>query len=101
MSGQRRSSAAGRWRAGDQLNLPSGMAGDAPREVGDGNLLTGADVIDAEMLALVAHHHDAGHQVVDEAETARFLAAALDVEAHAPCGLCLRELEAGAARIAG
>ena len=48
--------------------------------MGNGDFLGGADVIDAEMLALVAHHHDAGDKIVDEAEAARFLAGALDIE---------------------
>ena len=60
----------------------------------------GADMIDAEMLALVAHHHDAGHQVVDEAEAARFLAGALDLEAQPAGRLLLGERRAGATRIA-
>ena len=49
-------------------------------EVRDGDLFHRADVIDAEMLALLAHGHDAGDQIVDEAEAACLLSAALNLE---------------------
>ncbi len=58
-----------------------------PRQIGDRYLLHGADVIDAEMVALFAHDHDAGHQVVDEAEAAGLFAGALDLEAQGALGL--------------
>ena len=52
--GRCRRPAAGRWH---ELDLAAGMGRDPPREVGDGDLFQGADMIDAEMLALGAHHH--------------------------------------------
>ena len=70
--------AACRRRAGDQFDLAAGMGGDARGEVGDGDLLGGADVIDAEVLALGAHHHDAADQIVDVAEAAGLAAVALE-----------------------
>ena len=69
--------AARRRLARHQFDVAAGLFCDALRQVGDGDFLGGADVIDAEMLAFVAHHHDPGHQVVDEAEAACLLAAAL------------------------
>ena len=61
-----------------------------------------ADVIDAEMLALVAHHHDAGDQIVDEAEAAGLRAGALDRRSGAgPDGCCAASACSGAARTAG
>ena len=65
------------------------------------DLLHGADVIDAEMLALVAHHHDAGDEIVDEAEAAGLRAGALDLEAQPTGRLLLPPAHAGAARTAG
>ena len=40
----------------------------------------GADVIDAEMLALLAHHHHARDEIVDVAEAPGLQAVALDLE---------------------
>ena len=65
------------------------MRRDPPRQIGNGDFLHGTDVINAEMLALLSPHHDAGHQVVDEAEAARLLAGALDFEAQLAGGLAL------------
>ena len=56
------------------------MRGHAARKVGDADFFRCADVIDAEMLAFFTHHQDAGDEVVDEAEAARFLPAPLDFE---------------------
>ena len=82
MSGQRRVVPPRRGLPGTNSISRPAMAGDPPCQIGDGDFFGGADVIDAEMLAFFAHHHDAGDQVVDEAEAARFLAGALDVEAQ-------------------
>ena len=76
------------------------MGRDPPREVGDGDLLGGADVIDAEMLALLAHHHHAGDEIVDVAEAAGLLAVALNFERSALPAALARAC-AAAARIAG
>src|SRR5581483_7586966 len=40
------------------------------------------DMVDAEVLAALAHHHDAGNEIVDMTEAAGFLPAALDLERH-------------------
>ena len=101
MSGQRRGVPPGGRLAGDELDLAPGMGRDAARQLGDRDLLRGADVIDAEMLAFLAHHHDAGDEIVDEAEAARLLAGALDVEAQRPgrlrcaASLCRRNANCG------
>ena len=82
MSGQRRVGAALRARAWDKFDLAAGMSCDPAGEVGDRDLFGGADMIDAEMLALVAHHHDARDEIVDMAEAAGLPAVALDLERH-------------------
>ena len=82
MSGTAPLGAAGGSRAGDEFDLAAGMGGDAPRDVGDRHLLGRADVIDAEMLALGAHHHHAAHEIVDVTEAAGLPSVALDLERH-------------------
>ena len=74
--------AAGWRRAGDNLDLARGERGDTLRKVCNGDFFRGADMIDAEVFALLAHEHDAGDQIVDEAEAARLPAGALNVEAQ-------------------
>ena len=70
MSGQRRGvPPAGAGRGASAISRPA-MGRHAAGELGDGDLLGRADVIDAEMLALLAHHHDAAHEIVDMAEAA-------------------------------
>src|SRR5579862_335934 len=68
--------------AGDNLDLTRGEGGDAPRKIGNRDLFCRADMIDAEVFALLTHNHDAGDQIVDEAETARLPAGALNLEAQ-------------------
>ncbi len=80
--------AAGGRRAADELDLAAGMGRDPPGHIADGDLLGGADVIDAEMLALVAHHHHAAHQIVDVAEAAGLAAVAVHFERHLPVLCC-------------
>src|SRR6266508_624684 len=70
--------AAGRRGGWTQRDLASRDPGHAAGEVGDGDLVRGADMVDAEVLPALAHDHHAANQVVDVAEAARLLAAALD-----------------------
>src|SRR5437763_542895 len=71
----------GCWRTTrDQLDLAAGMNSHAGGEIGDGDVVHGADVIDAEMLAFVAHHQDAADEVVDMAEAAGLATVALQLE---------------------
>ena len=80
ISGQRRGVLpAARPTGASSISRPAILA-SAAGEIGDGDLVRGADVVDAEVLALLAHDHHAGHQIVDVAEAARLLAAALDRE---------------------
>src|SRR5262245_49828243 len=82
-----RASAAGcARRAPPRLkrDLAAGSSRHDAGKLGDADLLRGADVIDAEMLALVAHDQHPTHQVVDVAKAARLSPAALDRERHRP-----------------
>src|SRR5437660_3203360 len=63
-----------------ERDLAARNLGHAAGEIGDADLFRGADMIDAEVLALRAHDHYALHQIVDVAEAARLGAAALDRE---------------------
>ena len=83
MSGQRRCVPPAGAGPGIELDLAAGMGRDALRQPGDADLLGGADVIDAEMLAALAHDHDAVGEVVDMAEAARLAAVALNFERDA------------------
>ena len=80
MSGQRRAVPPGAGLPATRSIVTPGLRCHAARKVGDADFFRGADVINAEMLAFFTHHHDAGDKVVDEAEAARFLPAALDFE---------------------
>src|SRR3954465_2981039 len=73
-------SAALRRRAGDQFDVTPSMRGDARGQLGDRDLLPGADMIDAEVLALGAHHHDPADEIIDMAEAAGLAAVALELE---------------------
>src|SRR5262249_17276083 len=53
-------------------------SGDPHREIGDLDLLGGADMIYAEVLPACPDNHDAPDQIADVTEAARFLPAALD-----------------------
>src|SRR3984893_5884547 len=79
----------GRWRDGD---LAPGDPRHALRQLGDGDLLRVADVIDAEMRAAVAHDHHARNQVIYVTEAARLLPAALDGKGRAAARSPCREL---------
>ena len=80
MSGQRRSvPPAGAGRGTNAISRPA-WAAMRSASVGDRDLFGRADVVDAEMLALRAHHHDAAHEIVDVAEAAGLAAVALDLE---------------------
>src|SRR6187200_3103643 len=81
--------AARRGFSRDQSDLTPVNARNPVREIGDRHFFHGADVIDAEVLTLLAHDHDAGNEVVDEAEAARLLPGALDLEPKRPGGLRL------------
>ena len=101
MSGQRRVvPPARRGPATSSISRPA-CAATRLRKIGDGDLLRGADVIDAEMLALFAHHQHAGDEIVDEAEAAGLLPGALDLEAAAcrsavlAAGVCRRSANCG------
>jgi len=45
--------------AGNQFDLAAGYACDPTRKLGDRDLLSRTDMIDAEMFAFFKHHHDA------------------------------------------
>src|SRR5262249_1493750 len=81
----RRAALAHRRRT--EHDLAARDLGHAAGQIGDADLFRGADVVDAEVLALRAHEHHALHQIVDVAEAARLGAAALDPERN-----CARRL---------
>src|ERR1043166_1472703 len=78
-------------RPPDHLELVARMRGNAVREVRDGDLVHGPDVVDAEMLPLLPHHQNAAHQIVDMAEAAGLAAVALKREGQLAARMLARD----------
>src|SRR6516225_1389528 len=73
------------WRPGNKFDLALSGSRDVLGQIRDRNFFHGADVVDAEMFALLAHHQNACNEIVDKAEAPRLRAAALNFKAE-PAG---------------
>src|SRR5204863_1408259 len=63
---------------GRKRDLAPGKGCHAAGEVGNGDLFRSADMIDAEVLAALAHDHHPRDEIIDVTEAARLFSAPLD-----------------------